>query len=189
MLKLKTCQQCNNIFTPRNDSPGIFCSKSCNATYHNSRRSKNKKTLINCCLNCKKEIINNNKFCGHSCSAIFNNKLRSSVLVVKPCPQCSIKFASNNKFCSKRCGWDNKKKPIEYHKAKQREVYRRYIAKKKYQTPIGEDIKLIQQFYLECPVGYEVDHIIPISRGGHHSLQNLQYLTKLENRRKSNKIL
>jgi 5-methylcytosine-specific restriction endonuclease McrA len=36
---------------------------------------------------------------------------------------------------------------------------------------------------------YEVDHIIPISKGGKHSLSNLQYLTKEENRRKSNKII
>jgi len=68
-------------------------------------------------------------------------------------------------------------------------IIKMYIARRKYQTPIGEDIKAIQQFYLNCPMGYEVDHIIPISKGGAHSLENLQYLTKQENRRKSNKIL
>lgn len=47
----------------------------------------------------------------------------------------------------------------------------------------------IMKMYLECPSGYEVDHIIPISRGGKHHPDNLQYLTISENRKKSNKCL
>lgn len=43
---------------------------------------------------------------------------------------------------------------------------------------------LIGRFYKNCPKGYEVDHIIPVSRGGKHTLSNLQYLTREENRRK-----
>ena len=106
-------------------------------------------------------------------------------------PQCEKKFTGKNKFCSRRCGWNAKKKliPDDVRKARARETYRRYIARRKFQTPIGEDIKAIQQFYINCPPGYEVDHIIPISKGGAHSLENLQYLTKEENRRKSNKLI
>jgi 5-methylcytosine-specific restriction endonuclease McrA len=63
------------------------------------------------------------------------------------------------------------------------------MAKRKNQTPDNVDIKALQQFYLNCPNGYEVDHIIPISKGGLHTLENLQYLTISENRRKSNKVL
>jgi 5-methylcytosine-specific restriction endonuclease McrA len=69
-----------------------------------------------------------------------------------------------------------------------REAYARYAARKKFQTPIDEDLKAIKQFYLNCPEGYEVDHIIPISKGGPHSLSNLQYLTANENRRKNAKL-
>ena len=69
------------------------------------------------------------------------------------------------------------------------EANARYRARMKAQIVPGEDIKPIQDFYANCPEGYEVDHIIPLSKGGLHSLSNLQYLTISENRRKSNKIV
>lgn len=51
-----------------------------------------------------------------------------------------------------------------------------------------EENDLIQNFYNNCPEGYCVDHIIPISKGGKHTLTNLQYLTPEENFRKGNKL-
>jgi 5-methylcytosine-specific restriction endonuclease McrA len=69
------------------------------------------------------------------------------------------------------------------------EAWQRYMAKRKNQTPEDVDIKALQQFYINCPNGYEVDHIHPVSKGGLHTLENLQYLTISENRKKSNKIM
>lgn len=43
----------------------------------------------------------------------------------------------------------------------------------------------IHEFYKNCPKGYCVDHIMPISRGGKHTLSNLQYLTYAENAQKA----
>ena len=76
----------------------------------------------------------------------------------------------------------------EHKRAIKRECWARYDAKKKYNTPHDEDLTLIKEFYQNCPIGYEVDHIIPVSKGGLHSISNLQYLTKTENRKKGNKI-
>ena len=77
----------------------------------------------------------------------------------------------------------------EHKRGIKREAWARYNARKKYNTPHDEDLSLIQEFYKNCPKGYEVDHIIPISKGGLHSISNLQYLTQTENRKKSNKLL
>jgi len=57
-------------------------------------------------------------------------------------------------------------------------------------TPKWADLEAIKQFYINCPDGMTVDHIIPL-RGknvsGLHVVENLQYLTPLENSRKYNK--
>lgn len=58
-------------------------------------------------------------------------------------------------------------------------------------TPKWADLAAIKQFYLDCPIGYEVDHIIPlqgVNISGFHVLSNLQYLTKSENSSKGNKF-
>jgi len=50
----------------------------------------------------------------------------------------------------------------------------------------------IEQFYINCPVGYQVDHIIPLQGGlvsGLHVLSNLQYLIAFENKSKHNKYV
>lgn len=83
---------------------------------------------------------------------------------------------------------DERESKASKSRAVHNEAWQRYMTKKKNQTPNNADIPAMQQFYINCPVGYEVDHIIPISKGGLHSIENLQYLTISENRKKSNKI-
>ncbi|MEH2282318.1 MAG: HNH endonuclease signature motif containing protein [Nostoc sp.] len=46
---------------------------------------------------------------------------------------------------------------------------------------------MTEEFYKNCPNDYEVDHIIPLSRGGNHDVSNLQYLTKKLNISKKNR--
>lgn len=38
------------------------------------------------------------------------------------------------------------------------------------------ELQQITSFYANCPEGYHVDHIIPLAKGGHHKLSNLQHL-------------
>lgn len=56
--------------------------------------------------------------------------------------------------------------------------------------PHWADVKSIKRFYMDCPIGYEVDHIFPLQGknvSGLHVLENLQYLTKSENCSKGNR--
>lgn len=140
----------------------------------------------------------NNKFCNSSCAAKFNNKDKKGVLKIKrnPCQNCgTLVKGTNGKYCSRVCSAEASKihrdpdTALQYKRNRVREVSANYRASVKNQTPTNVDRKAIQEFYKNCPEGYEVDHIIPISKGGLHTLENLQYLTITENRRKSNKII
>jgi hypothetical protein len=62
----------------------------------------------------------------------------------------------------------------------------------KLRTPSWADMEAIVQVYKQCPIGHQVDHIVPL-RGelvsGLHVADNLQYLPASENRAKSNKFM
>lgn len=47
-----------------------------------------------------------------------------------------------------------------------------------------QEKRLIKYFYVMCPEGYHVDHVIPLGCGGSHCIENLQYLSAQENLRK-----
>ena len=152
------------------------------------------------CLQCSTILPQekkNNKFCSHSCSAVYSNARVKGTLKKPrpPCAQCGEPTKTTRaKFCSKACaaGYQRKYTLEEaelVRKNRVREVSGNYRAKLLNQTPPEADRTAIREFYAGCPEGYEVDHIIPISKGGLHTLENLQYLTRTENRRKSNKII
>lgn len=138
----------------------------------------------------------NNKFCSQSCAATYNNikfPKRKSTKTETSCLYCS-KLTFSKKYCSTQCSAEARKKyktpeeKLTAVRSRVREVSANYRANLRNQTPVDADRKAIKEFYANCPEGYEVDHIIPISKGGLHTLENLQYLTIKENRSKSNKI-
>ena len=148
------------------------------------------------CLTCQEGLFHKNqkKFCSRSCAATYNNTGRrrhsnplSRWSSVKHCRTCG-KETARPVFCSDECNprrlkmsSDEKEK---HSKAIHNEAWHRYMARRKNQTPQNVDIKSLQQIYINCPEGHEVDHIHPISRGGLHSPENLQYLPVHENRKK-----
>jgi len=135
-----------------------------------------------------------NQFCSSSCAATFNMTGRIRATRYKcACVECENQIWTG-KYCSRVCSANGRKIPrtveeaLHSRRARVKESSANYRAKVKNQTPPDADRKAIFLFYKDCPTGYEVDHIIPISKGGLHHLPNLQYLTITENRKKSNKI-
>lgn len=55
-------------------------------------------------------------------------------------------------------------------------------------TQDPSETALIARIYAACPVGYHVDHIVPLSKGGYHVANNLQYLPAAINMHKKAKI-
>lgn len=61
----------------------------------------------------------------------------------------------------------------------------------KLRTPAWADLEAIKAFYVNCPAGYHVDHIIPLQGrrvSGLHVQDNLQYLAAIDNLVKGNKF-
>lgn len=93
---------------------------------------------------------------------------------------------------------ENKLRRSQYGKKHYREnkhLYRakdaRYRAAKLQRTPPWADLEAIKAFYEACPLGYHVDHIIPLQGkivSGLHVLENLQYLPAEENLSKGNRF-
>lgn len=68
-------------------------------------------------------------------------------------------------------------------------------ARKSNQTPEDANNDIIKSIYLKCKqiseetgIPHEVDHIIPIAKGGLHHQDNLRIITRSENRSKGCKI-
>lgn len=150
------------------------------------------------CLECQTVITSRTakKFCCQGCASTYNNRgVRRHGQPKGTCIQCSNEKSSvRRKFCSSKCSGDARRK----YTAEQREIIERtqtrhrsarYRASLINQTPDDADLDLIKDIYKNCPKGYEVDHIFPISKGGLHHQNNLQYLTVNENRSKGNKVL
>lgn len=142
------------------------------------------------CIECNKETTNT-KFCSHSCRAAhYNINNRRHGNPASECLHCGSKTKkSTNKYCSSKCFGLSKKMTEFERKRKQRFYSMTYYMRRRNQTPEDADMELIKEIYINCPDGYEVDHIIPVSKGGLHHQNNLQYLTSLDNKRKSNKII
>lgn len=99
---------------------------------------------------------------------------------------------------SKKYKIDNKQQIKNYNKQylknNRQKIYfsnsKRRAAKLK-RTPFWVNLNKIKEIYLNCPIGYAVDHIVPLQGknvSGLHVSWNLQYLTPTDNSIKKNKF-
>jgi len=163
------CKNCNKEHNGSFGS-GKYCSRSC----ANSRdRSDETKRKIS---NSVKEGIKSGKIPTGCCKGVKHKLPRTT---------------EHNEKLSKsiKKTWDKKgRKTAEQKKARVKAAVYAYRARKKNAIPTDADLILIKKIYESAPEGYQIDHIIPLSKGGLHHQDNLQYLPSKENQIKNNKL-
>jgi 5-methylcytosine-specific restriction endonuclease McrA len=128
---------------------------------------------------------------------------RKEILYCENCGSAFIvsRFRATNKkwklrFCSHSCS----RKFIYLGEAHKRAVLNSIAARRRCrmrdafdetadQQKINEIYSMAKRMTIETGIPMEVDHIIPISKGGKHHEDNLQIITMVENRKKHNKII
>jgi len=195
MTSIKKCKynKCQKNFTFKHPSK-IYCSRVCNTKdwYENNFEYISK---------LKKEYKEKNKnFWKKYHSEYFQkNKEKISIQMKEYYEQNKEKIKFKNRMYTKIYHQLNKEKrnaQIEEWRLNNLELRRLYEsnrrAKKLKATPKWADMEKIKNIYLNCPKGFEVDHIIPLQGktvSGLHVENNLQYLTKSENCSKGNKVI
>ena len=153
------------------------------------------------CKNCNNPITSKHAkiFCGSSCAASYNNKgVRRHGEPPNNCLRCGKQTRdSRSKYCSKHC---QTRSFVKYHTPEEKDKatkLKNRLANAKYRARLNDNTgevsnkekDKIKEFYKNCPDGYEVDHIRPVSKGGPHRIWNLQYLTISENRSKQARLV
>lgn len=169
-----------------------------NSTCLKCVRTMSKKWYFNntICQPCYAKQYRNRRLKELSCSECKQSK--KSIFIKGLCQKCysANKRLQNPEMFLKSIR-NTREKRILYQKQynaktkkarSAREAVRR--VKKLYGSSSGNTEKILL-FYKNRPVGFEVDHIIPLKHKnvcGLHVEWNLQYLTESENARKSNKF-
>lgn len=85
--------------------------------------------------------------------------------------------------------WDEKgRKTLAQKRAGVKASVYAYRARKRNAIPTDADLGIIKKIYESAPEGYQIDHIVPLSKGGLHHQDNLQYLPAKENQSKNNRL-
>jgi hypothetical protein len=116
------------------------------------------------------------------------------VAVSKTCNKCkSTNHSNHNKHLEHKKKWRDANRTIEYARKSAKgyaDIRRGRIKNNRKHITIKEWLKLSQSNCTYCGnAGGEVDHIIPLARGGGHSIGNLTSSCSRCNRSKGSKLL
>ena len=158
---MKTCPKCN----AEHNKNGVYCSRKCSNSRTWTEEDKKKKSEAN------KKFLETN---DHPSKG-------------KPGWKHSEEMKELKSLLAKE-HWDARGRLTREQRRKlNAHRVHAYRARKMSATCPTADLKLIRKIIESCPKGYDVDHIVSLSKGGLHHQDNLQYLPASENRRKGNR--
>lgn len=185
----KTCACCGKLFLPPKKGQR-FCNKKCRVAYLISAKKK-------ACRFCGIEFYphkSDDEFCSRKCC---NNFFKRTVGVGdKQCARCGTAFSSRKKnamFCSDDCRIKTNK-DLRRFRARDQEIGCKSITIAAVGARDGWICGICGKYIpiADNPNSNEapsLDHIIPISKGGLHSWDNIQIAHRVCNSRKSSKTI
>lgn len=144
-----------------------------------AQKMKNSYIKIEKCLKCQE--VKSSKFCRDLCQKCYAKTRR----IESPEIYIASRTKNKNKISKNSAKWARENPGKKNAKESKRR------ANKLHAIPKWADLRAIKEFYENCPIGHEVDHIIPLQGkniSGLHVLENLQYLISKLNLVKSNKF-
>ncbi len=194
------CQGCGSDFKPKRTDRMKFCSRECafstKAFQSACRNARSHKVSFITCKVCKKLFCSRGgvqAYCGDECRKV--SAYSAVPKVTLQCADCGteIKGTAAKTTCKRCLRKKHGRKHI--HRARKYRVH--------YETV--NPIKVFMRDGWRCqscrvrtpqelrgknqPQSPELDHIVPLSRGGEHSYRNTQLLCRACNMAKSNKVI
>lgn len=171
-----TCKNCGKTFTlHRTGLKGIFCSHECNVEYMKNEKAKKIE---------EKQKLKSIKILTSILSKIENDK-RHEINLTKECKECGEIFqakSGHEVYCSDKC---RRKSKNRYHDRRLNKCKSRDTSidlHKVYDKYNGICQMCGNRLNFDCDYNSDeypsIDHIIPISKGGCHTWDNVQLLCR-----------
>lgn len=207
--RTSTCQACGSAFVAKAVDRLKFCSRQCAGELKKKTRPPaNSRVWFPSCRECDRVFatrLKATRVCSDECKKqearrLANEKARAAYHVTpRQCPECATTFTPTygvirKKFCSEFCSkrhcsraarkkrkWVERAASVEAvnpFKVFERDGWRCQCCKK----PTPRDRR--GTYHPRAP---ELDHIVPLSKGGEHSYRNTQLLCRACNAAKSDK--
>ena len=209
-METYVCKQCGKEFKPKAKDRITFCSRECAFDFkhdHIKPKIKPEPKKIECvCVICGKRFENNRrcKLCSNECRKelarrkTYKHNYESKALKPHRCKECGLEFIpeygnKRRSFCSDECMHRSQKR--DYHvkaRVKNKDLYISHI---NFDDICKRDkcicqicgVSIDMSLKASHPMSVTVDHIMPLSKGGTHEIDNVQLAHRICNIMKSDK--
>lgn len=199
-IHMKQCVYCNEVFETKFKIKN-FCCKDHESKYKEKERNKNRtiKLYKYNCKHCSKKGLSKRKkdFCSEKCYGIYRNKKKNNVeRKLRRCAYCKKWHRKKRKCCCEVCtkkynrnsGWRKHSKRMIAARMNGQfdadiDIYK-LIERDGGQCYLCGDVVLFNLHYNDAKYP-TIEHVIPISKGGTHSWDNVKVACRDCNSRKS----